>query len=115
VPRTRRHRALRRSASCDNLCGMKVVASVAVLALAACAHTAVQDLGSGRHALTAMSPSGGYYGSHEEAVEEANAFCARASQQAQVDGFYDKPELGPQGEHTSSIFFHCGLTTPLRF
>jgi hypothetical protein len=94
---------------------MKVATSLTLLALAACAHTAVQDLGNGRHALTATSPSGGYYGSHEEAVEEANAFCAHASQQALVDGFYDKPELGPQGEHASSVFFRCAVPTPLKF
>jgi hypothetical protein len=97
---------------------MKALACVFALSLAAaCAHTPtqVQDLGRGRHALTAMSPSGGYYGSREEAVEQANDFCGKHAQQAVVDGFYDKAEAGAQGEHTSSVFFRCETPPRLQF
>lgn len=67
----------------------------------------VLDLGQGRHSLNATSPSGGFYGSHEGAVELANEFCGKSHQPAVIDGFYDKSEIGPKGEHTSSIFFRC--------
>jgi hypothetical protein len=45
--------------------------------LLGCTHVSVQDLGKGRYSLTATAASGGYYGSREAAVEEANEFCER--------------------------------------
>jgi hypothetical protein len=89
--------------------------TIAAALLAGCAHLAVQDLGNGQHSLSATAPSGGYYGSHEEAVEKANDFCARHGQAAVVDGFYDKSEVGALGEHTSSLIFKCAAPRTLQF
>jgi hypothetical protein len=75
----------------------------------------VQDMGNGQLSLTATAPSGGFSGSHEEAVEQANDYCGRSGQQPVIDGFYDKSALGPQGEHTSSIIFRCAAPRVLRF
>jgi hypothetical protein len=90
-------------------------AVVASLAVAGCEHTHVTDMGGGQHSLTAVAPSGGYDGSHEEAIQEANDYCGKSRQQAVIDGFYDKPELGPHGEHTSSIIFKCAAPKTLKF
>jgi hypothetical protein len=96
---------------------MKAALALVVLPLllAGCAHTAVTDMGNGRHLLTATAPSGGYAGSREEAVEEANQFCGRNRQAAVTDGFYDKTELGAAGEHTSTILFRCAAPPALSF
>jgi len=80
-----------------------------------CAHLEVQDMGNGQHSLSAVASSGGYAGSHEEAVERANDFCRKSGQQAVIDGFYDKPDIGPLGEHTSSIIFSCTPPKTLHF
>jgi len=72
-------------------------------------------MGNGQHSLTATAPSGGFDGSREEAIEQANDFCRRSGQQAIIAGFYDKSALGPLGEHTSSIIFRCGPPHTLRF
>ena len=80
----------------------------ASLVLMACEHQPpVQDMGKGQHSLTASSSTAGYYGSHEEAVEEANDYCAHSGQRAVTAGFYDKSQVGPHGEHTTSIIFTC--------
>ena len=97
---------------------MKAAIAAAVsasFALAGCQHTHVADMGSGEHSLTAVAPSGGYDGSHEEAIEEANDYCHQWRQQAVIDGFYDKAELGAHGEHTSSIIFKCAAPPTLKF
>src|SRR5262245_27309759 len=97
---------------------MKAAIAAAVLAflvLTGCQHTHVADMGRGQHSLTAVAPSGGYDGSHEAAIEDANDYCHKARQQAVIDGFYDKPELGPHGEHTSSIIFKCAAPRTLKF
>jgi hypothetical protein len=78
-------------------------------------HTDVLDLGEGRHSLNATAPSGGFYGSHEAAVELANDFCGKSHQQPVIDGFYDKSEIGPKGEHSSSIFFRCAAPKTSRY
>jgi hypothetical protein len=83
--------------------------------LAGCAHTAVQAMSNGQHSLTATADSGGVAGSHEEAVEQANEYCARSGQQAVIGAFYDKAELGAGGEHTSTIIFSCAAPRALRF
>jgi hypothetical protein len=77
--------------------------------LLGCAHDHIHvlDLGEGRHSLNATAQSGGFYGSHEAAVELANEFCGKSGQQPIIDGFYDQAEIGPAGQHTSSIFFRC--------
>lgn len=90
-------------------------AAVASFAVAGCEHAHVADMGSGEHSLTAVAPSGGYDGSHEAAIEEADDYCHRSHQQAVIDGFYDRSELGPHGEHTSSIIFKCAAPRTLKF
>ena len=83
--------------------------SAAAVVVAACGHQPqVQEMGNGQHSLTATSSSAGYYGSREEAVEQANDYCARSGQQAVTAGFYDRADIGPHGEHTTSIIFTCG-------
>jgi hypothetical protein len=89
--------------------------TVAVSLLLACTHPAVRDLGNGRHSLTAVAPSGGYAGSHEEAVERANEFCGRARQTAVIESFADSPGIGALGEHTSSAVFTCTAPHVLHF
>ena len=83
--------------------------------VAGCTHLDVQDMGRGRYSLTASAPSGGFYGSREEAVERANEFCGTQRRSAVVDGFYDKSQLGPLGEHSSSILFRCAAPAALHF
>jgi hypothetical protein len=95
---------------------MREVLVAMLLLLAACApHANVQDMGGGQYSLTATSPSGGYAGAHEEAVEQANDFCSTRRDGAVVNGFYDKSELGTQGEHTSSVIFRCAPHASLHF
>jgi hypothetical protein len=94
---------------------LTVAVLAAVLVTGGCAHTDVVDMGSGCYSLTAAAPSGGYGGSHEEAIERANKFCGRHGQAAETDGFHDQSELGPQGEHTSAILFRCVTRQALQF
>ena len=96
-------------------CGMRSAFAVAVSLMLGCGHVAVRDLGDGHHAVTAVAPSGGYSGSHEEAIEEANDFCGHSRQTAVIERFEDSPILGPQGEHTSSAVFSCAAPPVLRF
>ncbi|MGB6602961.1 MAG: hypothetical protein WA747_15690 [Steroidobacteraceae bacterium] len=91
------------------------LASAALAVVIGCAHTNVQDLGQGRYSLTATAPSGGFDGSREAAVEDANEFCKRQGAAAVTDGFYDKSGVGPHGERTTSILFRCAVPQPLRF
>jgi hypothetical protein len=94
---------------------MKAATLAAVFLLAGCAHVEVRDLGDGRHALTAVSPSGGFAGSHEEAVERANEYCAKSRQRVAIERFEDQPGVGPRGEHTSSLVFTCTPPATLHF
>jgi uncharacterized protein YcfJ len=88
----------------------------AALLLGGCAHNDVQDMGHGQHSLTAVSAfGGGYAGSHEVAIQQANTFCSESGQQAVIGGFYDKSGLGPLGEHYSTIIFNCAAPTTLHF
>jgi len=95
---------------------MRVASLIALLLLAACAtHVNVQDAGNGRHSLVAVSPSGGYDGSHEEGVELANDYCSRLRQTAVIERFDDKPGVGPEGEHASNVVFSCTVPKALQF
>lgn len=91
------------------------VTLLGMVALLGCAQPQVQDMSNGQHSLTATAPSGGYSGSREEAIERANEYCARSGQQAVIDGFYDKPQLGAAGEHSSSLIFSCAAQRKLQF
>jgi hypothetical protein len=78
------------------------------LLLAGCAHTShVQDAGNGVHSVTASANWGGYTGSREETIAQANDFCAKSGQTAAIQGFEDKPGVSPQGEQTSTLTFTC--------
>jgi hypothetical protein len=94
---------------------MKAVLAAVVALVAGCSHAQVQDMSNGQHSLTATASSGGFDGSREEAIEQANDFCQRTGQQPVIDGFYDKSALGPLGEHTSSIIFRCAAPHTLHF
>lgn len=93
----------------------RALVGLTTVALWACAHGDVQEMGSGQHSLTAVSSSGGFSGSHEEAVERANEWCAKFGQQAVIGSFYDKAGVGPKGEHSSSIIFSCAAPKSLSF
>jgi hypothetical protein len=91
-----------------NLCG--------VLALIGCSHVHVQELGDGRYSLTVVTPSAGYAGSHEQAVDQADEYCARSSQSAVVESFDDKPTAGLEGQHATRVIFTCTASpAPRRF
>ncbi len=114
---TTRHAATSNHRRCFIAAGTigRGAAAVAVSLVLACNHLEVRDLGNGHHSLTAVASSGGYAGSHEEAVEEANAFCGHSGQTAVIDRFEDAPALGPLGEHTSSAVFTCAAPAVLDF
>jgi len=87
---------------------MKITILVCVLLLGGCAHTSqVQDLGNGMHAVTASANWGGYTGSREETIAQANEFCDKSRQIAAIDSFEDKPGVSPKGEQTSTLNFTC--------
>jgi len=94
---------------------MRARVLTALLLLSGCAHDAVHDMDNGQHTLTATGASGGVQGSHEAAFERANEFCDRSGQQAVIGAFYDKAEIGPRGEHTSTIIFSCATPRTLHF
>jgi len=78
------------------------------LLLAGCAHTSqVQDAGNGMHSVTASANWGGYTGSREETIAQANDFCAKSAQTAAIQAFEDKPGVSPKGELTSTLTFTC--------
>jgi hypothetical protein len=82
---------------------------------AGCTHVKVQNMQNGQHSVTAVAPSGGYSGSREAAIELANEYCEKTGQEAVLDGFYDKSELGRRGEHSSSLIFDCAPRKKLVF
>ena len=87
---------------------MKSVIVISLLLLAGCAHTShVQDLSNGMHAVTASANWGGYTGSREETIAQANEFCDKSGQTAAIESFEDKPGVSPKGEQTSTLNFRC--------
>ncbi|HEX8782607.1 MAG TPA: hypothetical protein VF764_04500 [Steroidobacteraceae bacterium] len=87
---------------------MKSVILTSMLLLAGCAHTSnVQDLGNGMHAVTASANWGGYTGSREETISQANDFCDKSGQTAAIESFEDKPGVNSKGEQTSTLNFRC--------
>ena len=87
---------------------MKSVILTGMLLLAGCAHTSnVQDVGNGMHAVTASANWGGYTGSREETIAQANEFCNKSGQTAAIESFEDKPGVSPNGEQTSTLNFRC--------
>jgi hypothetical protein len=86
-----------------------------VLLILGCSHPNVQDAGNGGHVVTGTASSGGYTGSHEEAIDQANEYCDKSHQKAVIESFDDKPGEGPKGEHTSSMVFTCAPPVVLHF
>jgi uncharacterized lipoprotein YajG len=95
---------------------MKKTAILApVVLMAGCAHTStVQDAGNGMHSITATADLGGYTGSREEAIAQANAYCAKSDRTASIDRFEDHPGVTAKGEQTSTMVFTCVVRPPLQ-
>ena len=88
--------------------GEVLITLVAGVVLAACEHQPpVQEMSNGEFSLTATSSSSGYGGSRRLAVQKANTYCGRSGQRAATASLSDKAELGPNGEHSSTIIFTC--------
>ena len=87
---------------------MKGVMLASMVLLAGCAHTSqVRDLGNGLHAVTASANWGGYTGSREETIAQANDFCDESRQMVAIESFEDKPGVSAKGEQTSTLNFRC--------
>ena len=87
---------------------MKAAILATVLLLGGCAHTSqVQDAGNGMHSVTASANWGGYTGSREETISQANDFCAKSGQTAAIENFQDKPGVNAKGEQTTTLTFTC--------
>ena len=87
---------------------MKTVMFASMLVLGGCAHSShVQDLGNGMHSVTASANWGGYTGSREETIAQANDFCGKSRQIASIESFEDQPGVSPKGEQTSTLTFTC--------
>ena len=87
---------------------MKTVMFASMLVLVGCAHSShIQDLGNGMHSVTASANWGGYTGSREETIAQANDFCGKSGQMAAIENFEDHPGVTPKGEQTSTLTFTC--------
>ncbi len=87
---------------------MRLPLLVSALLLGGCAHTHhVQDLGNGMHSVTASANWGGYTGSREETIAQANDYCGRSGQTVAIASFADEPGSSPKGEQTSTLNFSC--------
>ena len=93
---------------------MKILILSSVLLLAGCVHSDVHDLGNGLHAVTASANWGGYTGSREETISQANEFCDKSGQTAAIESFEDKPGVSPKGEQTSTLNFRCAARPVLK-
>ena len=92
-----------------------LILAAALVLVAGCSRPNVQDARNGQHVVTGTAASGGYTGSREEAIEQANAYCDKSKQRAVIDSFDDKPGVGSKGEHTSSMVFTCAAPLVLQF
>jgi hypothetical protein len=92
---------------------MKIAILASALLIGGCAHTSqVQDADNGMHTVTASANWGGYTGSREETISEANDFCAKSGHTAAIENFEDKPGVNAQGEQTTTLTFSC-VTRPV--
>lgn len=90
--------------------GEVLITLVAGVLLTACEHQPpVQEMSNGQFSLTATSSSGGYHGSRAVAVQKANTYCERSGRRATTANLDDKTELGPNGEHSTTIIFTCAV------
>jgi hypothetical protein len=81
---------------------------ICLLLLSACASHEVSDAGAGRHNVTASSTHG-VLAAREQAVKQANRYCARSGLRAVVESFEDTRLGGVVGDPTSSAVFTCGV------
>ncbi|HVN45311.1 MAG TPA: hypothetical protein VMT66_08655 [Steroidobacteraceae bacterium] len=86
----------------------------ACLVLLGCAHDNVRDLDNGLHAVTASASWGGYTGSHEETIAQANDYCAKSRQAPTIESFEDQPGVNSKGEQTSTLTFRCAQRPQLQ-
>jgi PBP1b-binding outer membrane lipoprotein LpoB len=94
---------------------MKAAILASALLLSGCAHTShVQDVGNGMHSVTASANWGGYTGSREETIAQANDFCGSSRQSAAIENFEDKPGVNDKGEQTTTLTFSCVTRPPLQ-
>ena len=94
---------------------MKTVMFASMLVLVGCAHSShIQDLGNGMHSVTASANWGGYTGSREETIAQANDFCGSSRQSAAIENFEDKPGVNDKGEQTTKLTFSCVTRPPLQ-
>jgi len=95
---------------------MRAAILAAVVLSAGCTHASdVRDVGNGMHSVTGTAAWGGYTGSHEENIEQANDFCRKTSQQAVIESFDDKPGADAKGDHTSTMVFTCAARPALQY
>jgi hypothetical protein len=94
---------------------MRMATVATVLLLASCAHDDVRDTGNGTHSVSGTAAWGGYTGSHEENIEQANSFCSKSGQQAVIASFEDQPGIGPKGQRTSTMVFSCAARPALQY
>jgi len=88
--------------------GMRIAMLASALLLGGCEHTShVRDAGDGMHSVTASANLGGYTGSREETISQANDFCAKSGQSVAIANFEDKPGVNANGEQTSTLTFAC--------
>jgi hypothetical protein len=88
-------------------CAVGRLGAGALLLLSACAYVPIQDLADGGHSLTATAKSGGYAVSREQALEDANDYCARSRKRALVQSYDDLPAAGLDAPHSSRLNFAC--------
>lgn len=74
----------------------------------------VKEAGEGKHSVTATADWGGYTGSREEAIAQANDFCRDSKQSVAIDSFVDQPGASAKGEQTSTMVFSCVTRPPLQ-
>ena len=94
---------------------MRVATLATILLAVGCSHADVRDAGNGMHSVTGTAAWGGYTGSHEENIEQANDFCSKSGQQAVIESFEDKPGIGPKGQQSSTMVFACAARPALQY
>jgi hypothetical protein len=75
--------------------------------LGGCAYVPIQDHPDGSHSLIATAKSGGYTVSRDQALEDANDYCARSRKRALVESYDDLPAAGLDAPHSSRLNFSC--------
>ncbi len=84
---------------------MKIAVIGVAALLTGCAHVEALAIGNGNYSLTATAQLG-FGSSRQEAVDDANEFCAKQHKSAIVTSFSD---AGPQAfvGYSTSVVFRC--------